>query len=69
MNTYQLTHIRSGSMYQVDAMDLCDVHRKAMYLFSNEEECDISIRTIVKIPEPLYPVRRKKSKRTKRIKK
>lgn len=68
MNTYQLTHIRSGCMYQVDAIDLCDVHRKATYIFSEEEEFDFSIKTIVKIPEPLYPVRRKKSKRTKRVK-
>ncbi len=60
MNTYQLTHIRSGSIYEVDAVDICDLHRKAPYLFMEEQEDDFTIRSIIKIPEPYYPIRRKK---------
>ena len=60
MNTYQLTHIRSGSVYEVDAVDTCDLQKKAKYLFTDEQEDDYTIQTIIKIPEPYYPRKKRK---------
>lgn len=63
MNTYQLLHIRSGSTYEVDAIDLCELHKKAKSIFTDYEDDDFCINTIIKIPEPLYPIRRKRKRR------
>ncbi len=60
MNTYQLIHIRSGISYEVDAVDFCDLQKRAKGLFLSNQEDDFTIETIVKIPEPYYPTRRKK---------
>jgi len=60
MNTYQLTHIKSGSIYEVDAIDICELQKKAHSLFVDDQEDDFTIESIIKIPEPYYPVRRKK---------
>lgn len=68
MNTYQLLHIRSGLIYEVDAIDLCELHNRAKSIFSMFEDDEFAINTIIKVPEPLYPKRTRK-RRYKRVNK
>lgn len=60
MNTYQLIHIKSGLVYEVDAIDICELHKKAQSLFDDDQEDDFTIESIIKVPKPYYPVRRNK---------